>query len=883
MSLRTRLLVAASCLLVSAAAGVLTGLLLGRDLPNVRALEHYRPPGITVVLAADGTVLDRFGEQRRVAIPYRQVPGGFRDAVIATEDPRFFSHVGVDVFGLMRAAWRTATTRRWGVEGGSTITMQLARNLFLSPRKTLARKLQEMVLAVRIEKVYTKEEILGFYVNQVYMGHGRYGIQAASSFYFDRPAGELSLAQCALLAGILQRPEYLSPVRHPERALKRREYVLRRMSVEGILSSEEAKAAGAEELVLASSSSRPEPPLAPYFVEEVRRDILSDFGEERLYREGLRVRTTLDPALQAAANAAVHRGLLDLSRRLREIPDGDDPGEEEDRPPALPLAEGDELRARVASVSGGEARVLVSERELPLGEDAVAWTRKPLAEVLREGRRYSFLVLEADEEGFPVSLELLPEPRVEGALVALDPATGAVRALVGGFDFARSEFDRAMQARRQAGSAFKPFIYAAAFESGATPADLLLDVPTVWFDPGTELPYQPENFERDYLGWVTMRYALEESRNIPTVRLLNDLAYRPVIEMARRLGIRAPLHPYPAMGLGAFEMTLLEMTSAYSVFPNQGVRVEPHLIEEVRDREGRILLALEPDRDAEQVLSPATAFQMTSVLEGVVEHGTGRGAKRLGRPLGGKTGTTDDYSDAWFVGFTPDLTVGVWVGRDRKEPIGKRETGARAALPIWIAFLEAALAGEPPRPFPRPGSVRLVPVDGLTGLPAGLDTGCPAERVRLEVFARGREPSGTCGPRAHLRASLPYMLQRYPISDRLAIRMAPEELARLAVEGRPSPHPSPDRRSLLFWQGENMRSVPLELVPDRWDLYRLALGKARRERDAVAALRAVAEEEARLAREEDPELPEGRDALPAGVRRGWRDEWPAEVVSVRRP
>jgi penicillin-binding protein 1A len=880
---RTRLLLAASCLLVSAAAGVITGLVLGRDLPNVRALEHYRPPGITVVLAADGTTLDHFGEQRRVTIPYRQVPTGFRDAVIATEDPRFFSHVGVDVFGLLRAAWRTATTRRWGVEGGSTITMQLARNLFLSPRKTLARKLQEMVLAVRIEKVYTKEEILGFYVNQVYMGHGRYGVQAAARFYFDRSAGDLSLAQSALLAGILQRPEYLSPVRHPDRALKRRQHVLRRMVVEGVLGPAEAETAAAEELVLASTSSSPTPPLAPYFVEEVRRDILASFGEEKLYREGLRVRTTLDPALQEAANRAVHRGLLELARRLREIPAGEAPEEGERPAPRGPLAEGDELRARVLRVERAEAVVGLGEHEITLGAEAVEWTGKGLGEVLSEGLLYPFRILETDEEGLPLALELLPDPRVQAALVALDPATGAIRALVGGFDFSRSEFDRAMQARRQAGSAFKPFIYAAAFEAGSTPADLLLDVPTVWFDPGAEHPYQPENFERDYHGRVTLRYALEESRNIPTVTLLNDMAYQPVIEMARRLGIRAPLHPYPAMGLGAFEMTLLEMTSAYSVFPNQGVRVEPHLIEEVRDREGRILLADEPDRDAQQVLSPATAYQMTSVLEGVVAHGTGKAARRLGRPLGGKTGTTDDYSDAWFVGFTPDLTVGVWVGRDKKEAIGKRETGARAALPIWIHFLEAALADEPPRPFPRPGSVRLVPVDSLTGLPAGLGTGCPAERVVLEVFVRGHEPSGTCGPRAHLRASLPYMLQRFPISESLALQIAPGELAALAVEGHPSPHPSPDRRHLLFWEGESMRSVPLELVPERWDRYRLALGAARRERDAVAALRAQAEEELRLAREEDPEIPEGRDALPAGVRRGWRDEWPARVVPVRRP
>jgi penicillin-binding protein 1A len=453
--------------------------------------------------------------------------------------------------------------------------------------------------------------------------------------------------------------------------------------------------------------------------------------------------------------------------------------------------------------------------------------------------------------------------------------------LVGGFDFEASEFDRAVQARRQAGSAFKPFVYAAAFEAGASPADLIADVPSVWVDPATGVPYQPENFERDYEGLVTLRHAIEESRNIPTVRLLNQLGYHPVIEMARRLGIRAPLRPFPSLALGAFEVTLLEMTSAYSVFPNQGVRVEPHFIEEVRDREGRLLLSFQPDRDAQQVLSPAAAYQMVSALEGAVQRGTGKGARRLGRPVAGKTGTTDDYSDAWFLGFTPDLSIGVWVGRDKKEPIGKRITGARGALPIWTRFVEEGLADEPPRPFPRPGSVTLVPVDGKTGLPAGLDTGCPADRILLEAFAAGAEPAGSCGATAHLRAGLPYMLQVLPFSETPAIRLTPADLAHLTAQGPAAPRPSSDGASLLYWHEGESRSVPLELRPERWDEYRLALGEGRRDRHARETVRRLAEERARLARQEDPEAPEERDALPAGVRTGVRDHWPAEVIEVR--
>lgn len=805
-------------LLVALLVGAGFALSLERGIPSVHALRDWRPAALTTLNAADGRVLSRIGEEKRIVIEYKDIPKNFLDGVISTEDSHFYSHFGVDPLGIARAVVSNVRSLHWGTQGGSTITQQLARNLFLKPEKTMSRKVQEAMLAVQIEREYTKEEILTLYSNQVYLGHGRYGVEAASEFFFSRRAKDLTLAQAALLAGLVQAPEYLSPIRHPERALRRRAHVLDRMRDQGFITAQVATATAAEPLGLTPAVETGAPGL--YFVEEVRRYLIQKYGEEELYSGGLTVDTTLDIGLQTAAEKAVREGVMQVEgrrgfrtkwknvsaqgplERYRDPAWGANPPDIGRRYPGL-----------VTAVNSSSAQLRIGQYRTSLVPAAVAWSgRRSLSAVMKVGDLVPLTVTKRRDTDKRLEAEVPPWPTVEGALVALDPSTGEVRALVGGFDFERSEFDRAVQARRQAGSAFKPFLFSAAIDAGLTPSTPLFDEPTVFVDPQTRQPYQPENYYKRYYGLTTLREALEESRNIVSVSLLDQVGYRPVIERARALGITTSLSPYPSMALGAFEVSLLEMTSAYSVFPNRGIRVEPHFIRRVRDRNGKVLESSKPE--VREVMKPETAFVTTWLLKGVTEEGTAAKAKALGRPLAGKTGTTDGYSDAWFIGSSPSLTCGVWIGTDKKESLGDGETGAAAALPVWISFFEQAFAGKPVEDFERPAGVSFVTVDRRTGKRATAETGCDPTTMILESFVTGTEPAALCSPAEHWRLTLPYYLQRFEVNEAKQLVATPEEIAAVVQAGPQQERLSADGGALEAWGPEGGAViVPLALDP----------------------------------------------------------------------
>ncbi len=801
--------------LLASISGTLFGYLVTIDFPQVSKLEDYRPPVGTKIFSDVGELLYEFGGQKRVLVKSAMIPDILRQAIIATEDSRFHDHFGIDPRSIARAVLKDLIAMRFA-QGASTITQQLARALFLKPDKTLWRKVQEAVLALQIEKAYTKEEILEFYLNQIYMGHGRYGVEAASRYYFGKRAAELNLAEASLLAGILQRPEALSPFRHPERALAKRKHVLNRMVKEGYLTHSQAEAIGEEPLVLGEHQEERNP--APHFVEMIRRYLVEEYGEEALYAEGMEVYTSLNLGMQEAANQAVKKGLLALDHRqgfrgprknvlevkgttLEEY--WDDAWDGEIVPgksfPGLVLATGPEgYPVRVGSYAG------------LLSADGAGWIPKNrFGEILKPGDLTRVRIEAVTPETDTVKLYLDQEPEVEGALVALDPATGEIKAMVGGYDFRRSQFNRAIQSKRQSGSAFKPIVYAAALEDGYRLTDTFLDHPTLFQDEGGIESYQPENYLRRYFGLTTFREALEESRNIVSVKLFSQIGFQRGVEMARRMGIQSSLRALPSLVLGSLEVTLQELTSAYGVFPNQGIHVEPHFIRYVVGGEGRI--REEADPIVREVLRADIAYVMTHLLEGVVESGTGKNARILGIPMGGKTGTTDDLTDAWFIGFTPELVCGVWVGFDKKKTLGKNETGARAALPIWIDFFRKSLGPESPDHFHRPPNVVLVPIDRETGLRASLDTGC--SDIILESFLKGTEPATYCSAQEHFRRTLPYFLQMFPVEKKNSIRISMEELLALLAE---FPHDlylvDSGRFLALQRKGEEDLLIPLDLT-----------------------------------------------------------------------
>jgi penicillin-binding protein 1A len=808
--LQRRTLVLGALILPAVIGGATLGYGLKSDLPDVEALDRYTPPLNTRVLARDGATIGSFGEQKRTLLAQKDIPKVFTQALISVEDSSFYGHSGIDFKGIARAAWHDLTTMSFE-QGASTITQQLSRNLFLKPDKTPRRKVQEMLLALDIERHYSKDEILRMYCNQVYMGHGRYGLEAASQYYFGKHAGDLELAEAATLAGLIQRPEGLSPYKNPEGSIRRRNHVLDRMVEEKAITQQVADTAKKAPMLLATR--RDSADIAPYFVEEVRRVLQAKYGDEGIYQGGLEVMTGIDVPMQRAAGAAVEHGLRQLDKRqgwrgrIDKVPAGTDPAAWASPSWRDGVVERGVYDGVVLSTSRGKARVRAGKVEGFIDAEGVGWTnKKDPAALMRAGDVVRVRLVSSKIPGQAV-FALEQEPRVEGALVAIDPKTGAVRALVGGFDFRRSEFDRAMQARRQAGSSFKPFVYAAALQRGVTLSDRVLDAPTVFVEPGTMSTYQPENYGDAYYGLLTVREALEKSANVSAVKVLDRAGFRPVIDLARRLGVTTQLQPYPSMALGAFEVSLLEMTSAYGAFANQGVHVEPYLIEEVKSREGSSLERTRPE--VEEALDPQIATIMNALLAGVITDGTGAAAASLGRPLAGKTGTTDDFTDAWFIGYTPDLVVGVWVGFDKKQTLGSRETGAHAALPIWQEFMEVALRDVPPAPFPDADRITRVTVDRATGLLADGSAGCTD--IIEETFASGTEPTVACTSSEHARLALPWILQRYPLDETGSLVVPQDDLE--AMRGsEPYLVIDPGGRSIGVTGAAGSVTLPLHVV-----------------------------------------------------------------------
>ena len=635
-----------------AASAVWVLTILPGSLPSVTQLETFDASEGTKVYDDNDELITEFHVERRIFVPLTQIPKTLRDAIIATEDARFYSHHGVDPTGIARAVYQNFRRGRI-VEGGSTITQQLAKVLFLTPDKSLERKLKEAVLALELERRYSKDRILEMYLNQIYFGHGAFGVEAAARTFYGKGVSELSLPECTLLAGLPKAPTTYSPFEHPEAAKRRRATVLSRMVDVGAIASPLAKKTADSPLGLIPPERRRT--TGQYYLEYVQQQLEAQYGADLVFKGGLQVYTTLSPVMQVKAERALREGLKALESR------------------------------RGAAAKDGTAP---------------------------------------------------PPERPEGALLTIEPQTGYIKAMVGGYDFFKSEFNRAVQARRQPGSAFKAFVYLAALESGQTPASVVDDSPVEFPAGRNGKAWKPDNYDRKFRGPITYQQALEESVNVAAVKVLEKNGVRRTVDLARRLGVESPLGENLSIALGTSDLTLLEITSAYGALANQGSWVRPSAIRYVLDSQRKLLEENTPQ--AKQVVSPELAYVMTSMLRGTIERGTGAAARALGRPAAAKTGTTNDYSNAWFIGYTPQLATGVWVGYDRPRSLGKDETGSRVAVPIWTAFMQEALAGTPPEDFPIPERVVLVPVDMN---PSG---GCV--RPVTMAFVAGTEPKEVCGP-----------------------------------------------------------------------------------------------------------------------------------------
>jgi len=834
-----RILLALVFLAVAGAAvgvGVIWFTLL-RDLPEMASVEEYRPPLSSLVLDREGRLLGEFHEERRRLIPYEEVPRHTVLAFVAGEDASFFEHEGIDYMGILRAAWVNLAAGGEVKQGGSTITQQTVKGLLLTPERKIQRKIKELILARRLEQQLSKEDILYLYLNQIYFGQGAWGIEEAARTYFGKSARELDVSESALLAGLPQRPSDYSPTSNPRAAERRRRYVLQRMRVEEFIDEKTFREALDNPPELKPHEERVHARPAAYFVEEVRRHLYDTIGSDLVLRGGLTIHTTLDLELQREATEAVRSGLEDLDRRqgwrgaekvlspenleeaivelgkLNElVPEPEAPVEDEPEvaealakvapvkakePEPVRVPTDVPLRGVVTAIDPGDdtARVAFApEVEATVRLSDVRWARKPdpskrprsvrhIEEIFQVGQAASFRVLPAEGDegdaakpGRPLQATLAQTPLAEGALLSFDVNTGGVLALVGGYDYRRSEFDRATQARRQAGSAFKPLIYAAALERDYTPASILVDRPVVYEDPDSGFVWRPQNYSRKFLGRLPMREALARSVNNATIHLFRDLRTNNVIDFARRLGVESPLARDLSLALGSSSVTLLEMTRAYAVFASGGYQVLPIFITSVENRDGerilgpqvlgsvpeveewrpesrtpedaelaRIVEQLESqDEEAvrrKRVVSPQLAYLATDLLRAAVfdPHGTGRGARELGRKVGGKTGTTNFGGDAWFIGFSPDVVTGVWVGYDEKRVLGLGETGGRTALPIWREYMEEALDEYPNRDFPVPNGIVFARVDPQTGMLAGAES----EGAYLQGFAEGTEPTQT--------------------------------------------------------------------------------------------------------------------------------------------
>ena len=753
----------------------------GIGLPDYSQLANYEPAITTRVHAGDGRLITEFAREKRLYVPYETIPKLVVHAFVSAEDQNFFVHRGIDPISIMRAAIinleNVGDDRR--LVGASTITQQVAKNFFLSGEVSYQRKIKEAILAFRIERTFSKERLLELYLNEIYLGNSAYGVAAAALNYFDKPLADLTLEEAAYLAALPKAPNNYHPVRYHDKAVARRNYVISRMLEDGYISADEAYAATQKPLLTAPPRER-EFIRADYFAEEVRRELINRFGENALYDGGLSVRTSLDPRLQNIAYKVLRDGLIAYDRRhgwhglVTHIEPSDDwPKRLGAAPPPAGLApwrlamvvKTQTDRAQIGFADGSQGIIPFTE---------MRWARKRLdnatlgpslnrvADVLRAGDVVAVAqVEEKPSRQPPVRWSLQQIPEVSGALVAMDPHTGRVLAMQGGFAFGDSEFNRATQAQRQPGSAFKPFVYAAALDAGFTPSSIILDAPMV-IDQGPGLAkWKPTNYSGEYYGPSTLRLGLEKSRNLMTVRLAQHIGIDKVNEYASRFGLTQAAPSLLSTALGAGETTPLKLTTAYAMLVNGGRRVQPTLIDRVQDRRGKTLYRNDPRECAgcrepwseglpepvlpdlrEQRIDPALAYQMVSLLEGVVQRGTGKSVAAAGKPLAGKTGTTNESRDTWFMGFSPDLAAGVFIGFDVPRTMGKKETGATVSAPVFRDFMSAALADSPATPFRIPPGIRLVRVDAETGLPAR-----PGDRnVILEAFRPGTEPDDRVQP-----------------------------------------------------------------------------------------------------------------------------------------
>jgi len=686
---------------LSSLFGVMCGLMLvySIDLPQIAELQRYRPDTTTELLDIHGREIGSFALERRVVLPYTAFPPVLRQALLSIEDKTFERNWGVNLVRAVGAAWRDIHSRS-RAQGSSTLTMQLARNLFLSNEKTYGRKLQEILLAMQIERVFTKDQIFQMYANQIYLGHGTYGFEAASQFYFSKHVGDLTLPEAAMLAALPKGAEYYSPINHPERALRRRNLVLSEMRSDGKITQEQEQAAEATPLGL-----KIEPPpnsVAPYFVEDVRQQLEKQYGTEEVQGAGLKVYTTLDLDLQRVANKAVLDGAAAYERRhgwkghlfngatagmdLETYRHPDWEGE---------IERGGYYHALVTEVAPERVMVRIGTLRAVMTPADWAWTQKTAGDsFLTVGDVVYVRLSEGSADGVQHA-QLQQDTGVQASMMAVDNSNGEILAMVGGRDFALSQFNRATQSEREVGSSFKPYVYTTAVEAGAKPTDMIVDGPVSFSTPSG--PYTPHNYEGDYKGTMTLLNAFAESRNIPALKLADKVGIRSVIATAHRFGVTSNIPEFLPVAIGAADISLVEQVGAYSVFPNDGIRIEPHTIRKVVRADGMPMD--QPPLQVTEVTSVETARTMMQFLQAVTQHGTGAEAATLKHPLGGKTGTTNDFTDAWFIGFSPSVTCGTWIGYDDRQTLGEKETGAKAALPMWMDFMRAAIAGKPNEAF----------------------------------------------------------------------------------------------------------------------------------------------------------------------------------------
>ena len=741
------------------------------SLPYIGSLKDYNPPIITEFYSSDGEVIGRFWKEKRIVLPIDQIPRNLINAFVAAEDDQFFEHKGVDYLGIIRAIVKNQLAGR-KKQGASTITQQVARLMLLkSQEKKYRRKVREIILSLQIEKHFSKEQILYLYLNEIYLGSGAYGVESAARTYFNKSVSELNLAECAMLGGLYQAPSKYSPINNFEKAKIRQKYTLNQMLEEGFINEDQWKEAIDTEIIV--NENREEENTfekCPYFSEYIRRYVEKQYGKDLLYNGGLKVYTTVNLGMQKEAVAALQKGLRELDKRegyrgplksvlpeeYERIIQETDEKLESDPPAKDMIIEGivDEVddEAEQASVLIGSLKCLLPIKNME-------WARKPDPEVVyyasdaklekisKTLKRGDIILCRLDkpaeaaddtddaEKTFDWTISLEQQPRVQGAVFSMENQTGKVRAMVGGYDFNLSQYDRANQSKRQPGSAFKPIIYAAALDNGMTPADIILDTPYIsTLNPDEEI-WRPKNYKKTFYGPTLFRNSLIQSLNVITVKILKKIGVRTVIDYARRMGIESELSPDLSLALGTSGVSLSEITKTYSAFANNGMLSEPYYIERIEDREGLIIEENHPVQ--REAIPQDTAYVITDILRGVIMEGTGQRARALNRPAAGKTGTTDSLWDAWFIGFTPELVTGVWVGYDDLAPMGKGETGSRAASPIWLYFMSEALKGKPVQDFIAPDSVVFAKIDNETGLLASPYS----KKTVFQSFKKGTEPT----------------------------------------------------------------------------------------------------------------------------------------------